>query len=281
MWGTAVSVQQMVFGNKGDTSATGVAFSRDEVTGAPELFGRLPGRRPGRGRRVRRAQQCAMIARAGRRDAGRACGADGDPANARGALRRHAGHGVHHRGEGGSSCPRSATRSGRRPPSASPATPSTRACSTPAQAIRHDRRRSARRAATPHVRPGRRVTTCWRRAWSASPGAAKGEVVFTAPYAVAAAGRGPRRDPVRARTEADDVAGFHAARGILTSEGGKASHAALVARGMGRPAVVGADALSIDLRAAHDTVDGTVVNERATGSRSTARSATSRSPTCR
>ncbi len=44
---------------------------------------------------------------------------------------------------------------------------------------------------------------------------------------------------VRAFTEADDVAGFHAARGILTSEGGKASHAALVARGMGRPAVTG------------------------------------------
>ena len=50
-------------------------------------------------------------------------------------------------------------------------------------------------------------------------------------------------------TEADDVAGFHAARGILTSEGGKASHAALVARGMGRPAVVGAGELDIDLRA--------------------------------
>ena len=48
---------------------------------------------------------------------------------------------------------------------------------------------------------------------------------------------------VRPFTEADDVAGFHAARGILTSEGGKASHAALVARGMGRPAVVGAGEL--------------------------------------
>jgi pyruvate,orthophosphate dikinase len=84
---------------------------------------------------------------------------------------------------------------------------------------------------------------------AASPGAAKGEVVFSAAEAVAAAAQG--RDVILARpfTEADDVAGFHAARGILTSEGGKASHAALVARGMGRPAVVGVGELDIDVRA--------------------------------
>ena len=64
-------------------------------------------------------------------------------------------------------------------------------------------------------------------------------------FTAAGGGRGGRRTGrdvilVRPFTEADDVAGFHAAKGILTSEGGKASHAALVARGMGRPAVVGA-----------------------------------------
>ena len=62
-------------------------------------------------------------------------------------------------------------------------------------------------------------------------------------------------------TDADDVAGFHAARGILTSEGGKASHAALVARGMGRPAVVGAQALTIDPEQRTISVDGTVLHE--------------------
>ena len=51
-WGTAVNVQQMVFGNKGETSGSGVAFSRDEVTGAPEPSRRLPGQRAGRGRRL-------------------------------------------------------------------------------------------------------------------------------------------------------------------------------------------------------------------------------------
>jgi pyruvate, orthophosphate dikinase len=81
----------------------------------------------------------------------------------------------------------------------------------------------------------------------ASPGAAKGEVVFTAEDAVAADADGRATILVRPFTEADDVAGFHAARGILTSEGGKASHAALVARGMGRPCVAGASELHIDL----------------------------------
>ena len=86
------------------------------------------------------------------------------------------------------------------------------------------------------------------RGVSASPGAAKGEVVFTAD------GGGRRRARrvatsilVRPFTEADDVAGFHAARGILTSEGGATSHAAVVARGMGRPCVCGASELDIDL----------------------------------
>ena len=96
---------------------------------------------------------------------------------------------------------------------------------------------------------------------SASPGAAKGEVVFTAEEAVQAEQDGRDVILVRPFTEADDVAGFHAAKGILTSEGGKASHAALVARGMGRPAVVGASALKIDLGAKTVSANGTTVSE--------------------
>ncbi|MEA2310671.1 MAG: pyruvate, orthophosphate dikinase, partial [Solirubrobacteraceae bacterium] len=96
---------------------------------------------------------------------------------------------------------------------------------------------------------------------NASPGAASGAVVFTADDAVQAEKDGRDVILVRPFTSADDVAGFHAAKGILTSEGGKASHAALVARGMGRPAVVGADALAIDLKARTISVNGTTVNE--------------------
>ena len=66
---------------------------------------------------------------------------------------------------------------------------------------------------------------------------------------------------VRPFTDAEDVAGFNAAKGILTSEGGKASHAALVARGMGRPAVVGVEALRIDLKARTIAVNGTEIRE--------------------
>jgi pyruvate,orthophosphate dikinase len=94
---------------------------------------------------------------------------------------------------------------------------------------------------------------------AASPGAAKGAIVFTAAEAVERGNAGEDVILVRPFTEADDVAGFHAARGILTSEGGKASHAALVARGMGVPAVTGASALQIDLAAGEARVNGTVL----------------------
>ena len=116
---------------------------------------------------------------------------------------------------------------------------------------------------------------------NASPGAAKGEIVFTAADAVAAAEDGRDVILVRPFTDAEDVAGFHAAKGILTSEGGKASHAALVARGMGRPAVVGAQALVIDLSAKTVSRRRDTSCTRATGSRSTGPRARSPSTTCR
>ena len=97
------------------------------------------------------------------------------------------------------------------------------------------------------------------RSAAASPGAAQGAIVFTADDAVAAREEGRAVVLVRPFTEAEDVAGFHAAKGILTSEGGKASHAALVARGMGRPAVTGASALEIDLDAGEVRVGATIL----------------------
>ncbi|MEK6328568.1 MAG: pyruvate, phosphate dikinase, partial [Actinomycetota bacterium] len=80
----------------------------------------------------------------------------------------------------------------------------------------------------------------------ASPGAAKGRIVLSAGEAEAQAAAGEDVILVRHFTSADDVGGFHAARGILTALGGKSSHAAIVARGMGRPCVCGATALEID-----------------------------------
>jgi pyruvate,orthophosphate dikinase len=80
----------------------------------------------------------------------------------------------------------------------------------------------------------------------ASPGAARGRIVLSASEAEAKAAEGEDVILVRPFTSADDVGGFHAARGILTAQGGKSSHAAIVARGMGRPCVCGATALEID-----------------------------------
>jgi pyruvate,orthophosphate dikinase len=94
------------------------------------------------------------------------------------------------------------------------------------------------------------------RGIAASPGAARGAIVLSAAEAIRRAGEGEDVILVRPFTEADDVGGFHAARGILTSEGGKASHAALVARGMGRPCVAGASQVVIDEAAGTVRVGG-------------------------
>ncbi|MGH3276399.1 MAG: pyruvate, phosphate dikinase, partial [Streptosporangiaceae bacterium] len=100
------------------------------------------------------------------------------------------------------------------------------------------------------------------RGISASPGAAVGEVVFDSATAVARAARG---EPVilgRRETNPDDLHGMIAARGILTSRGGKTSHAAVVARGMGKTCVCGADELEVDVAGKKFTLaDGTVVRE--------------------
>jgi pyruvate,orthophosphate dikinase len=96
---------------------------------------------------------------------------------------------------------------------------------------------------------------------NASPGAAVGEVAFTADDAEARAAEGRHVILVRPETSPDDLHGMIAAEGILTSRGGLVSHAAVVARGMGTPAVCGASALQIDLTGKRFSVDGTSVSE--------------------
>ena len=97
---------------------------------------------------------------------------------------------------------------------------------------------------------------------NASPGAAVGKAVFDSDTAVAWAERGEDVILVRKETNPDDLRGMVAARGILTSRGGKTSHAAVVARGMGRTCVCGAEALSVDAKAKEFRVrDGETVRE--------------------
>src|SRR5258705_8757932 len=99
------------------------------------------------------------------------------------------------------------------------------------------------------------------KAIGASPGAAYGKVVFTSEAAVEAADKGEKVILVRRETNPDDLHGMIAAQGILTSRGGKTSHAAVVARGMGKTCVCGAEDLDVDVAGRIITVNGSTITE--------------------
>jgi pyruvate, orthophosphate dikinase len=99
------------------------------------------------------------------------------------------------------------------------------------------------------------------RGLPASPGAASGQVVFDADTAEDRGKRGDKVILVREETKPEDIHGFFAAQAILTSRGGKTSHAAVVARGMGKPCVSGADAIQIDARARTATIGNQVLHD--------------------
>jgi pyruvate, orthophosphate dikinase len=246
-WGTAVNVQQMVYGNKGRTSGSGVAFSRNEVTGAPEPSGDFLVDAQGEDvvsgvrtpRDLSELRDWMPAAHARLLDIIR-------------TLERHYGdmQDTEFTIEDGRLYMLQ-TRSAKRPAQAAvrfAVDAVGEGLLSREQAIATIDARSLHALLHPTFDPAARYEVV-ARGVAASPGAAKGAIVFTAPDAVDAAEQGRAVILVRPFTEADDVAGFHAAQGILTSQGGKASHAALVARGMGCPAVTGADALEIDLHA--------------------------------
>ena len=257
-WGTAVNIQQMVFGNKGETSATGVAFSRDEVTGAPHPSGDF----------LVNAQGEDVVAgvRTPRDLHELAAAMPEVNEQLMSILRTLEAHykdmqDTEFTVEEGRLYMLQ-TRNAKRPAQA--------AVRFAVDAVHEGLLTREEALATVDARAldallhptfdrgaGYKVLA---RGVAASPGAACGEIVFEASAAVAAADAGRRVILVRPFTEADDVAGFHAAQGILTSEGGKASHAALVARGMGVPAVTGA-AVTVDPRAGELRIDGEVFHE--------------------
>jgi len=258
-WGTAVNVQQMVFGNKGDTSGSGVAFSRDELTGAPQPSGDFLPNAQGEDvvSGVRNPRDISEIEEW-------LPEVHAELTEILASLERHYEdmQDTEFTVEEGRLYMLQ-TRNAKRPAQAAVRF----AVDAVAEGL------LAREQALTTIDPGsldallhptfdpKSDFEVLATGVGASPGAAKGTVVFTAADAVAAEQEGRDVILVRPFTDAEDVAGFHAARGILTSEGGKASHAALVARGMGRPAVVGADAIAIDLTTKTITVDGTQLHE--------------------
>jgi pyruvate,orthophosphate dikinase len=246
-WGTAVNVQQMVFGNKGDRSCSGVAFSRDEITGAPQPSGDFLPNAQGEDvvSGVRTPRDLAELAEL-------LPDAHAELLDILRTLERHYGdmQDTEFTVEEGRLYMLQ-TRSAKRPAQAAVRF----AVDAVAEGLL-DRGQAiatidaARLDALLHPTFARDAEyDVLAEGIAASPGAAKGAIVFSADDAVAAAAAGRDVILVRPFTEADDVHGFDAARGIVTSEGGKASHAALVARGMGKPCVSGAKTLEIDLSA--------------------------------
>src|SRR5579884_4304252 len=252
-WGTAVNVQQMVFGNKGERSATGVAFSRDELTGAPEPSGDFLVNAQGEDvvsgvRTPRDLSELAQVMPEAHRQL-------------LGILRTLEANykdmqDVEFTIEEGRLYMLQ-TRNAKRPAQAAvrfAVDAVSEGLLTREEALRTIDAGALEALLHPTFDRGEGYTVL-AQGVAASPGAAAGEIVFSAAQAVAAAAEGRDVVLVRPFTEADDVAGFHVAKGILTSEGGKASHAALVARGMGVPAVTGAH-VAIDLDARELTIDG-------------------------
>ncbi|MBE3590133.1 MAG: pyruvate, phosphate dikinase [Firmicutes bacterium] len=257
--GTAVNVQAMVFGNRGPTSGTGVVFTRDPNTGERVLYGEylpnaqgedvvagirtplpvseLRDRQPDTYRQLE--ETCALLERH-----------YGDMQDIEFTVQEGRLYLLQ-------------TRSAKRAPRA-------------AVRVAHDMAVEGlitREEAVLRVNPEDIVRLLHRnvdrtapktflaKGLPASPGAASGKVVFDADTAERLGREGEKVILVRPQTTPDDIHGIVAAQGVLTSRGGMTCHAAIVARGMGKPCIVGCEALAIDLKDRVFRVGGHVVRE--------------------
>ncbi len=245
-WGTAVSVVQMVFGNMGDDSGTGVAFTRNPNTGEKKLFGEYLTNAQGEDvvAGIRTPEQISDLARtqpeiykqfqeiANRLESHYKEMQDLEFTVERGKLFMLQ------------------NRTGKRSAEAAVKI----ALDMVGEGL-IDRRTAVGRVSAEsldqlfHARVDKKQrfdVAC--KGLNASPGAAAGAVVFTADDAVSWREEGKDTILVRVETTPDDVHGMIAAKGVLTAKGGATSHAAVVARGMGKPCVAGCEALEIDRR---------------------------------
>ena len=255
-WGTAVTVQAMVFGNRGETSATGVAFTRDPATGEKIFYGEFLINAQGEDvvAGIRTPQPISKAVR--ERQGGRRPSMEEAMPQAFAELKaigdRLEAHDrdmqdVEFTVQEGRLYMLQA-RAGKRTAEAA-----LRIAIEMEKEGLIDRDTALLRVDPaaldqllhPMLDPDAPRTRI-AAGLGASPGAATGEAVFTAEEAEAAAAEGRAVILVRTETSPEDIHGMHAARGILTARGGMTSHAAVVARGMGRPCVSGAGTLKID-----------------------------------
>ena len=252
-WGTAVNVQAMVFGNLGETSATGVAFTRNPSTGENEYYGEFLPNAQGEDV-VAGIRTPQPLSRSAERGAALSL-EEMMPATFKELTGVFAFLEKHYRDmqdveftieEGRLWILQ--TRSGKRTTEAAMRIAVDMAAegliSTDEAVLRVDPA-ALDQLLHPTLDPDAPqdyITS----GLPASPGAASGEIVFHAEMAEALKAKGRDVILVRAETSPEDVHGMHAAAGVLTARGGMTSHAAVVARGMGRPCVSGAGALRID-----------------------------------
>jgi pyruvate, orthophosphate dikinase len=270
-WGTAVNVQAMVFGNMGETSATGVAFTRNPSTGEKKLYGEFLINAQGEDvvAGIRTPQE---ITEEARREAG------SDKPSMEKALpeafaelkRIHAVLEKHYRDmqdmeftvEQGKLWMLQ-TRNGKRTAKAAlriAVELASEKLITRQEAVTRIEPGSLDQLLHPTIDPEaeRKIIAT---GLPASPGAACGEIVFSPDEAELLKSQGHKVILVRVETSPEDIHGMHAAEGILTTRGGMTSHAAVVARGMGKPCVSGAGSLRVDYRAQTMTAGGVTLKK--------------------
>ena len=257
--GTAVNVQMMAFGNMGDDSGTGVAFTRNPITGEKELYGDYLANAQGEdvvagirstepisalSRRLpevgRQFQQYAEKLEAHYRDV-----QDLEFTVERGKLYMLQTRSAKRTGEAAVNIAVDMVNEG---------------LISREDAVARVEPRQLEQLIHPRVDPSANSDPIGKGV-PASPGAATGQAVFDADTAEEWGRAGKSVILVRVETNPNDVHGMIEARGILTSTGGTASHAALVARGMGRPCIVGASSINVDVKKQQFSVNGTTVRQ--------------------
>src|SRR5262245_11083666 len=259
--GTAVNVQMMVFGNTGDRSATGVGFTRNPATGAKEFYGEF----------LINAQGEDVVA--GIRTPQPIRELEGVMPKAYKQLREITTRLEKHYKDvqdfeftiQDEQLYMLQTRSGKRTGHAAVVIATDLVAEklvTPKEAILLVDPDALDQLLAPGFDPDEWAKVpILAKGLPASPGAASGQVVFTADDAVEWTRQGKQVILVRKETVPDDIHGMHVAQGILTATGGMTSHAAVVGRQMGKPSIVGAGALMISEKEKQFTVDGKVVKE--------------------
>ena len=258
-WGTAVNVQTMVYGNRGNTSGTGVAFTRNPSTGEKKFFGeylinaqgedvvagiRTPAFIDTLGEKIPEAYK-QLVDICQRLEAHFKDMQDIEFTIQEGKLYMLQ------------------TRTGKRTAAAA-----VKIATDMVEEGLIDRETAVMRVEAghidqllhPRINPEAKLEVI-THGLPASPGAAVGKVVFTAEVAEERAKKGEKTILARTETSPEDIGGMAAAQGVITVRGGMTSHAAVVGRGMGKPCVVGCGEISIDIKKAQFTVNGYTIKE--------------------